>query len=338
VLHTAAGDGWLVRRLTAEGVSAYGWTPGRSESSGRIRRHDLRDETWLPPACRRVRGPRRIILSGVVDGMTAGERLALLDLVVDRLSPEGRSWCTRCLGGWESDQAPVAADLCGGHPLRLATWSFLLGEQASTSARSRPEGSTTCRRVLGDTVTASRERTWRHAPLLPADPLVRAWLASRPSSVGPIGSAWPISSVEWPRRPDQGAVGVLALYGLPARSTWWRHPDAPISGHCATSSRTSAWSGGAAGGPVSAEIAAAYFAAADVYVTASVADTEGTRRACARGAGRQPRCSDTAAGVVLTWRSPPRRRTIAASSPTPRSPRRRATVQPGAQLRVGPPE
>jgi len=61
-------------------------------------------------------------------------------------------------GGWESDQAPVAADLCGGHPLRLATWSFLLGEQGfDVRAQPGPEGlDYLVVGVLGDTVTASR--------------------------------------------------------------------------------------------------------------------------------------------------------------------------------------
>ena len=161
VLHTAAGDGWLVRRLTAEGVSAYGVDPRperieRAEFDGT----DLRDEDVVAHL-RAVESAALdgIILSGVVDGMTAGERLALLDLVVDRLSPGGTLVVhSLSRAGWESDQAPVAADLCGGHPLRLATWSFLLGEQGfDVRAQPGPEGlDYLVVGVLGDTVTASR--------------------------------------------------------------------------------------------------------------------------------------------------------------------------------------
>jgi len=94
--------------------------------------------------------------------------------------------------------------------------------------------------------------------------------------------------------------------GSPPGSTWWAPPRRRLS----RALRDFVEDLGLVGavqlvGPVSAEIAAAYFAAADVYVTASVADTEGTRRAVrARVPVVNLDGSDTAAGVVLTVAQP----------------------------------
>jgi len=129
VLHAAAGDGWLVRRLTGTGTDAYGVDPrpGRIDA-GERQGIDLREEEVLDhlravePA-----GLGGIVLTGVTDGMTHAERRQLLDLVCDRLAPDGvlvvHSLSTAT---WVGDEAPPEADLASGRPLRAATWPFLL--------------------------------------------------------------------------------------------------------------------------------------------------------------------------------------------------------------------
>jgi SAM-dependent methyltransferase len=129
VLHAACGDGWLVRELRGKGVDAYGVDPrpgrvDRAELDGA----DLREEAVLDhlqavePAA--LGG---LVLSGVVDGMSHGERDQLLRVAVDRLAPDG-TLVVHSLSpaAWASDAAPPAADLSPGHPLRPATWSHLL--------------------------------------------------------------------------------------------------------------------------------------------------------------------------------------------------------------------
>ena len=68
-----------------------------------------------------------IVLTGVVDGMTNGEREQLLRTVCDRLAPDG-TLVVHSLSpsGWDSDAAPPEADLSSGRPLRAATWAHLL--------------------------------------------------------------------------------------------------------------------------------------------------------------------------------------------------------------------
>jgi hypothetical protein len=129
VLHAAASDGWLVRHLVAGGVDAYGVDPrvGRIDA-GEREGLDLREEgavdhlLAVEPA-----GLAGIVLSGVVDGMAHGERRQLLELLGDRLTPEGvlviHAWSP---SAWGSDAAPAEADLSPGRPLRPSTWSHFL--------------------------------------------------------------------------------------------------------------------------------------------------------------------------------------------------------------------
>jgi len=129
VLHAAAGDGWLVRALVAEGVDAYGVEPrpglvDRAELDGT----DLREEEVLEHL-RAVEGSAlgAVVLSGVVDGMTHGEREQLLSTLCDRLAPDGTLVVhSMSQSGWESEAAPFEADLSSGRPLRAGTWAHLL--------------------------------------------------------------------------------------------------------------------------------------------------------------------------------------------------------------------
>ncbi len=128
-VHAAAGDGWLVRALTAAGIDAYGVDPrpGRvdvAERSGT----DLRDEGLLDHL--RAVEPAAlggVVLSGVVEGMTAGERTQLLGVVADRLSPDGVLVVhSLSPSAWSADDAPPEADLASGRPLRSSSWVHLL--------------------------------------------------------------------------------------------------------------------------------------------------------------------------------------------------------------------
>ncbi|MGP8058715.1 MAG: class I SAM-dependent methyltransferase [Acidimicrobiales bacterium] len=129
VLHAAAGDGWLVRVLTAKGVDAYGVDPrpetvDRAELDGT----DLREEGVLEHL--RAVEPSAlggVVLTGVVDPMTNGERRQLLEVLVDRLAPEG-TLVVHSLSpaGWDADDAPPASDLASGRPLRARAWANFL--------------------------------------------------------------------------------------------------------------------------------------------------------------------------------------------------------------------
>ncbi|HXR54235.1 MAG TPA: hypothetical protein VN793_04220 [Acidimicrobiales bacterium] len=130
VVHAAAGDGWLVRRLTDGGLDAYGVEP----RTGRIDRAeieglDLREEPVLDHL-RAVapEGLGALVLTGVVDGMTAAERDTVVGLAARTVAPFGRVIIHSLSGqGWISNDAPVEADLASGRPLRPRTWATLLG-------------------------------------------------------------------------------------------------------------------------------------------------------------------------------------------------------------------
>ncbi|MGH8995592.1 MAG: hypothetical protein ACRDYB_06130 [Acidimicrobiales bacterium] len=130
VLHAAAGDGWLIRQLAAEGVDSYGIEPreGRIDRS-EVEGFDLREEPLLDHL--RAVAPDSLgalILTGVVDGMSAAERDALVVLAAHSLAPSGRLVIhSLSEQGWKSDEAPIEADLSAGRPLRARTWKALLG-------------------------------------------------------------------------------------------------------------------------------------------------------------------------------------------------------------------
>jgi hypothetical protein len=129
VLHAAAGDGWLVGLLVERGVDAYGVDPRPDTFDPAEVTVDLREEDLA--AHLRAMAPgslSALVLTGVVDGMTAGQRRHLLALGADRLAAGGHlvvhsaspQW-------WLADDAPPEADLSAGRPLRRASWELLLG-------------------------------------------------------------------------------------------------------------------------------------------------------------------------------------------------------------------
>lgn len=129
VLHAACGDGWLVRSLAGKGVDAYGVDPrpgqvDRAEEDGT----DLREEDVLEHL--RAVEPAALgglVLTGVVDGMTHGERGQLLRAACQGLAPDGVLVVhSASPDAWLSAAAPAEADLASGRPLRPGTWHHVL--------------------------------------------------------------------------------------------------------------------------------------------------------------------------------------------------------------------
>jgi hypothetical protein len=144
VLHVTCGDGWLVRRIVAAGGDAYGVDPRSQVVDGaELGAVDLRGES-VTDHLRAVAaaGLGAVVVSGIADGMTAGERAHLLALVGSRLAPGGTLLVhSATRRAWESDDAPAEADLAPGRPLRPEAWCRLLqlnGYEAV--ARTGPDG------------------------------------------------------------------------------------------------------------------------------------------------------------------------------------------------------
>lgn len=142
VLHAACGDGWLVRQLRGRGVDAYGVDPRPGETEAAERRgDDVRGEAVLGHL-RAVghQGLGGVVLSGVVEGVAAGERGELLEVLADRLC-EGGVLVVHSLtpSAWFADDAPLEADLAPGRPVRAEVWKLLL-EGWSAEVQPGPGG------------------------------------------------------------------------------------------------------------------------------------------------------------------------------------------------------
>ncbi|HEV3370446.1 MAG TPA: hypothetical protein VG074_12850 [Acidimicrobiales bacterium] len=128
-LHAACGDGWLVRRLVAVGRDAYGVDPRPGRAAPEVgAASDLRTDEVAVHLRAVVPGDLgAVILSGVVDGMAAGEREELLRLTTTALAPSGVLVLHSVTATtWHGPAAPVQADLCPGRPLRSGSWCALL--------------------------------------------------------------------------------------------------------------------------------------------------------------------------------------------------------------------
>jgi len=128
VLHAAAGDGWLVRLLAEGGVDAYGVDPRPDRVEAAQGTLDLREEQLAEHLRAMEPGAlSALVLTGVVEGMTAGQRGHFLDLALGRLGPRGRLVLhSASPAWWQADDAPPEADLSAGRPLRRASWEHLL--------------------------------------------------------------------------------------------------------------------------------------------------------------------------------------------------------------------
>jgi hypothetical protein len=131
IVHASCGDGWLVQRISAAGGDAYGVDPRISLTEAAsagvtdLRGEDLAEHLRaVAPA-----GLSAVVLTSVVDGMASGEREQLLRLVGIKLAPGGVLVVhSVSLSSWAAPDAPFAADLAPGRPLRADTWRHLLEE------------------------------------------------------------------------------------------------------------------------------------------------------------------------------------------------------------------
>jgi hypothetical protein len=132
ILHSACGDGWLVRRINEAGGDAYGVDPRSAIiERGLMVMADLREET-LDEHLRAVApaGLDAIVLSATVEGLAGGEREQLLARIGTTLAPGGTLVIhSISRARWEADDAPVEADLAPGRPLRPDTWIHLLTQR-----------------------------------------------------------------------------------------------------------------------------------------------------------------------------------------------------------------
>ncbi len=145
ILHSACGDGWLVRRIVAAGGDAYGVDP----------RTQVVDVAELGTLDLRVQGVAEhlrdvaaaglgaVVLSATVEGMAGGERTRVLGAIAGRLAPGGTLVVhSVSRAAWEADGAPADADLAPGRPLRPDSWCRLLeqGGYEAVAAREGPGG------------------------------------------------------------------------------------------------------------------------------------------------------------------------------------------------------
>jgi hypothetical protein len=137
VLHAACGDGWLVRQLEQAGVDAYGVDPRpdlieRGEAAG----SDLRAEELLDHLRATAPGALAgLVLTGVADGSSPGQRAQLLDLVSRGLSVGAPLVIhSRTPRAWDADEVSPEIDLSPGRPWRPATWEAVLSSSGYRAA------------------------------------------------------------------------------------------------------------------------------------------------------------------------------------------------------------
>ncbi len=133
VLHIACGDGWLVSRLSAAGVDAYGVDPRPNVvDDAELDGADLRQEEPLE----HLRAVGRaslggIVVSGIVEAMEPARRDELVRTAADRLAAHGVLVVhSLSPAAWFAHDAPVESDLSTGRPLRPRTWAHLLATWA----------------------------------------------------------------------------------------------------------------------------------------------------------------------------------------------------------------
>lgn len=129
VLHAAARDGWLIAALLKIGVDAYGLEE-RHELISLVDtdKVDVREESLVEHLrCVAPGSIGALILTGVVESMSSGERERLLDLAVDALSYDGVIVVHSLTPStWICEEMAPEADLAPGRPLWAKTWEYLL--------------------------------------------------------------------------------------------------------------------------------------------------------------------------------------------------------------------
>ena len=128
VLHAACGDGWLVHRLAVAGIDAYGVDPVAATAAAEDSGADLREERLVDHvAAVGAAGLGAVVLTGVVEGATVGDRGRLLELLTERLAGGG-VLVVHSLSpqGWDAADAPAEVDLAPGRPVRARAWETFL--------------------------------------------------------------------------------------------------------------------------------------------------------------------------------------------------------------------
>lgn len=141
VLHAACGDGWLVHHLREAGADVYGVDPRPAVvGADDLRGLDVRCETIGAHLAALPRGALgAVVLSGVVESMAAPERRSMLRLLAERLQPNGVV-VIHSAGQerWLAEDAPLAADLGAGRPIRPTAWEHLLEAAGFDPETHRP--------------------------------------------------------------------------------------------------------------------------------------------------------------------------------------------------------
>jgi hypothetical protein len=141
VVHADAGDGAVVRALTAAAVDAYGVEPrtALAERAGargvEVRETDALGHLGaLPPAALGA-----VVLSGGVDTAPNDVRTGLLHAVRRAVVPDGAcvivAWEP---AGWGVDTTRVVADLAPGRPWHAETWTRVLDDCGFTTRSVTP--------------------------------------------------------------------------------------------------------------------------------------------------------------------------------------------------------
>jgi hypothetical protein len=157
VLHAACGDGWFVRRVVAAGVDAYGVDPrDQCIETAQLGTLDLRAEALqehLSAVAAASLGG--LVLSGIIEGLPAGERSKLLATIASKLAPGGTlviHSATRT--AWDAPEAPPEADLTPGRPLRPEAWRLLLDQGGYEAViQSGPDGADYLVTAVRDAIT-----------------------------------------------------------------------------------------------------------------------------------------------------------------------------------------
>jgi hypothetical protein len=136
VLVAECGDGSLVRRLTTEGLDAYGCdhrielTDAASLQGIEVRTDDVVDH--LRAVDHEALGG--LVLAGAVDRLPVGAQLSLADLAAAVLADGGRlALVGTDPDAWGRTTSVVDADLSPGKPLHAETWAHVLGERGFTA-------------------------------------------------------------------------------------------------------------------------------------------------------------------------------------------------------------
>ena len=137
------GEGDLLAALVEAKLDAYGVEP-RAESADAVRRRGLEVRHDDGVAHLDAVGDGALaglVLRGMVERITIGEAVALVETASTRLTPGGRLVvCSLTREAWGAGSTAVEADLVAGHPLHPDTWAHLLTEHEFTDVRVEPAG------------------------------------------------------------------------------------------------------------------------------------------------------------------------------------------------------